>query len=88
MKKDIHPKYQECSVKCGCGAEWKTRSVLKEVHLSICSSCHPFFTGKSKLVDAAGRIEKFQRRYGIKDGGATTIAAKVPAKGKKAEDKN
>lgn len=79
MKKDIHPEYVECSVTCGCGASWKTRSILPEVHVAICSSCHPFFTGKSKLVDAAGRIEKFQRRYGLKDGDATKGALKNKA---------
>jgi large subunit ribosomal protein L31 len=64
MKKDIHPEYKECVISCACGAKVTTRGVKAELHLEICSHCHPFFTGKQKLVDSAGRIEKFQRRYG------------------------
>ena len=63
MKKDIHPKYVECKVTCGCGASFVTRSTKPQIHVEICSSCHPFFTGTQKLVDAAGRIEKFQKKY-------------------------
>ena len=66
VKKGIHPKYEECSVSCACGAEFKTRSTKSEIRLEICSSCHPFFTGKAKFVDSAGRVEKFQQRYGGK----------------------
>ena len=64
MKKDIHPKYMEVKVKCGCGNEFTTRSTKKDIHVEICSVCHPFYTGKQKFVDAAGRIEKFQKKYG------------------------
>lgn len=63
MKKDIHPNYVECEIACACGATHKTRGVEPKIHLEICSSCHPFFTGKQKLIDTAGRIEKFRRRY-------------------------
>lgn len=66
MKPDIHPKYVECDVHCACGANWKTRSVKPEIRLEICSNCHPFFTGKQKLVDTAGRVERFNRKYGRK----------------------
>ena len=64
MKKDIHPKYVETKVRCGCGNEFTTRSTKKEIHVEICSACHPFYTGKQKFVDTAGRIEKFQKKYG------------------------
>jgi len=64
MKKDIHPEYQEAIVTCACGNTFKTRSTKKEIRVEICSQCHPFFTGKQKLVDSAGRIEKFKKKYG------------------------
>ena len=67
MKKDIHPKYEDATVTCACGNVIKTRSTVKDIKVEICSQCHPFFTGKQKLVDTAGRIEKFKMRYGIKD---------------------
>lgn len=63
MKKDIHPKYEEATVKCGCGNEFKTRSTKKNIAVEICSACHPFFTGKMKFVDTTGRVEKFQKKY-------------------------
>ena len=66
MKSDIHPKYQTANVHCACGATWETRSTKSEIRLEICSSCHPFFTGKQKLVDTAGRVERFNRKYGRK----------------------
>jgi large subunit ribosomal protein L31 len=66
VKPDIHPKYVKASVHCACGATWETRSTKSEIRLEICSSCHPFFTGKQKLVDTAGRVERFNRRYGRK----------------------
>ncbi|HVP89735.1 MAG TPA: 50S ribosomal protein L31 [Terriglobales bacterium] len=64
MKKDIHPEYQEAIVTCACGNTFKTRSTKKEIRVEICSQCHPFFTGKQKLVDSAGRVEKFRKKYG------------------------
>ena len=66
MKPNIHPNYVESTVHCACGATWKTRSVKPEIRLEICSNCHPFFTGKQKLVDTAGRVERFNRKYGRK----------------------
>ena len=66
MKKDIHPKYQEIEVTCACGNSFKTGSTLPEMKVEICSVCHPFFTGKQKLIDSAGRVERFQKRYGNK----------------------
>ena len=64
MKKGIHPKYVETTVVCGCGETWKTRSTKEKIVVEICSKCHPFFTGKQRFVDTAGRVEKFQRKYG------------------------
>jgi len=66
MKPSIHPKYQEITAICACGATFKTRSTTsaKDLRVEICSSCHPFFTGRQRLVDTAGRIEKFHRKYG------------------------
>ena len=66
MKKEIHPQYHETVIKCACGNEIKTRSTVKDIHVEICSSCHPFFTGKQKIVDTAGRVEKFKKKYKIK----------------------
>ena len=66
MKKDIHPEYYLASVRCACGNEFQVGSTLKEIKVEICSQCHPFFTGKQKLVDTAGRVEKFMRKYGQK----------------------
>jgi large subunit ribosomal protein L31 len=63
MKKDIHPKYEEVIVTCACGATFKTRSTKKSIRLEICSECHPFFTGKQKLLDTAGKVEKFKKKY-------------------------
>lgn len=67
MKKDIHPKYEKTTITCACGNVIETCSTAKDIKVEICSKCHPFFTGKQKLVDTAGRIEKFKMRYGIKD---------------------
>jgi large subunit ribosomal protein L31 len=64
MKKGIHPEYVECTVTCACGNTFVTRSTRKEIRVEICSRCHPFFTGKQKFVDSAGRVEKFRKKYG------------------------
>jgi large subunit ribosomal protein L31 len=64
MKADIHPTYQQATVHCACGNGWETRSTISDIHVEICSACHPFFTGKQKLVDTAGRVERFRQRYG------------------------
>jgi large subunit ribosomal protein L31 len=66
MKKDIHPAYYETEVTCSCGNRFKTRSTVKELRIELCNLCHPFYTGKQKLVDTGGRVERFQRRYGEK----------------------
>lgn len=63
MKKGIHPEYMECVVICGCGESFKTRSTKPKIQVEICSKCHPFYTGKQKYVDTAGRVEKFQRKF-------------------------
>jgi large subunit ribosomal protein L31 len=64
MKADIHPKYTEIKVNCSCGNEFTTRSTLGEdLHVEVCSACHPFFTGKQKMMDTAGRVDKFRKRY-------------------------
>jgi len=62
MKKEIHPEYHKVVVHCGCGNTFETRSTAKEIHAEICSVCHPFYTGKQKYVDTAGRIERFQKK--------------------------
>lgn len=66
MKPDIHPQYHEVNVHCACGNEFTTRSTKEDLRLEICSECHPFFTGRQKLVDTAGRVDRFNRRYGKK----------------------
>ncbi len=63
MKADIHPKYEETTVSCGCGNKFTTRSTKKNIAVEICSACHPFFTGKMKYVDTTGRVEKFTKKY-------------------------
>lgn len=65
MKKDIHPKYGESQVRCACGETFKTGSTKEELSVEICSKCHPFFTGKQKLVDSGGRVDRFKKRYGL-----------------------
>ena len=63
MKSGIHPKYHKTTVRCACGSEFETGSTVEDIHIEICSQCHPFFTGKQKLVDSAGRIERFKQKY-------------------------
>ena len=64
MRVGIHPEYHEVEARCACGATWATRSTRKELRLEICSACHPFFTGRQKLVDTEGRVERFTKKYG------------------------
>ncbi|MCH7747055.1 MAG: 50S ribosomal protein L31 [Acidobacteria bacterium] len=64
MRQGIHPEYFDVDVRCACGATWNTRSTKKELRLEICSNCHPFFTGKQKLIDTEGRVERFMKKYG------------------------
>ena len=65
MKEKIHPKYEKCIVRCVCGETFETGSTKKELRVEICSKCHPFFTGKQKLVDTGGRVAKFNKRFGL-----------------------
>ena len=68
MKKDIHQAYNEITVTCSCGNTFQTKSTLKEdLSIEVCSACHPFYTGQQKIVDTAGRVDKFRRRYGAKE---------------------
>lgn len=77
MKKDIHPKYEEVTVHCACGNEFQTRSTKQDIRVTLCNECHPFFTGKQKFVDTAGRIEKFQKRFNLGEGVATAEVVKT-----------
>lgn len=65
MKKGIHPDYKKINVRCACGNEFETGSVKDEIRVEICSACHPFYTGKQKLVDQGGRVDKFNKKYGL-----------------------
>jgi len=67
VKKGIHPKYELTTITCACGNVIETRSTVKNIQVEICSACHPFFTGKQKLIDTAGRVERFRKKYGIKE---------------------
>ena len=82
MKEGIHPKYHEVDVRCACGATWKTRSTKQELRLEICSQCHPFFTGRQKLIDTEGRVERFTKKYGAQtvDGRKKAEAERKKAK--------
>jgi len=84
VKPEIHPKYHEVDARCACGATWKTRSTKNELHLEICSQCHPFFTGRQKLLDTEGRVERFTKKFGAQTVEAKKAATKA-AKSKKAE---
>ena len=68
MKADIHPNYVVTEVRCSCGNTFTTRSTKGDLHVELCSECHPFYTGKQKLVDTGGRVERFERRYGARKG--------------------
>lgn len=77
MKDKIHPNYKEINVICSCGTTFKTKSTLgRELHVEVCSACHPFYTGKQKILDTAGRVEKFRQRYSKTGAAARTGAAK------------
>ncbi|MFQ5351783.1 MAG: 50S ribosomal protein L31 [Candidatus Binatia bacterium] len=65
MKPGIHPEYKDVEVVCACGNTFMTRSTIDSIHVEICSSCHPFYTGQQKIVDTAGRVERFRKRYGL-----------------------
>ena len=80
MKDAIHPKYIECTITCACGEGFKTRSTKPAIRVEVCSKCHPFYTGKQKFLDAAGRVEKFNKKWGSKN---AKPAAEAPADVKK-----
>lgn len=80
MKQGIHPEYHEIKVQCACGSNFTTRSTRKDdLHVEICSECHPFFTGKQKLIDTAGRVDRFNKRYGKKQPEAATAETETAA---------
>ncbi len=80
MKAGIHPKLYDVVARCACGATWKTRSTKPELHLEICNSCHPFFTGRQKLVDTEGRVERFTKRFGAQTTESRKLAAAAKTK--------
>ena len=80
MKEGIHPKYYDVEARCACGATWQTRSTKPELHLEICSNCHPFFTGTQKIVDTEGRVERFKKKYIGRKPAATAKATKAAVK--------
>ena len=87
MKEGIHPKYDEVEARCACGNTFKTRSTKPELHLEICSACHPFFTGRQKLIDTEGRVERFTKKFGAQTAAqrktaATAAKARKPAAAK------
>ena len=84
MKQGIHPEYKEALVTCACGNTFNTRSTLETIHVEICSRCHPFFTGRQKLVDTAGRVERFRRKYGDAEG---KKKAKMPGRARRLRDR-
>ena len=87
MKKEIHPKYVECKVTCGCGNAFVTRSTSATLSVEVCSNCHPFFTGQQKFLDTAGRVEKFQKKYQWNAAQAATKADEAQKKEKAATTK-
>ena len=84
MKPGIHPKYQNCTAHCACGNTFQTRSTQAKINVDICSNCHPFFTGRQKLLDIEGRIDRFTKKFGAQTSEARKTAAKE-AKAKKAK---
>ncbi len=85
MKPGIHPKYQEVEVRCACGSTFKTRSTKPDLHLEICNQCHPFFTGRQKLIDTEGRVERFTKRFGTQTAAARKEASKATKAAKTAK---
>ena len=77
MKEGIHPNYKEVEARCSCGNTFKTRSTKPELHLEICSNCHPFFTGRQKLIDTEGRVERFTKKFGLQTSEQRKTAAKA-----------
>jgi large subunit ribosomal protein L31 len=79
VKENIHPEYKLGTVTCACGNSWQVRSTVGDMKVELCSACHPFFTGKQKLVDSAGRVEKFLRKYNMKEPGLEAEESEEPA---------
>ena len=77
MRENIHPAYPSAKVHCACGATWETRSTHGDLHLDICSNCHPFFTGRQKLIDTEGRVERFTKKFGAQTSESRRQAAKA-----------
>lgn len=86
MKPGIHPKYEEVAVRCACGNTFTTRSTKSELHLDICNVCHPFFTGRQKLIDTEGRVDRFTKRFGAQSAAAMKEAAKAQKAAKAAKN--
>jgi large subunit ribosomal protein L31 len=82
VKEGIHPKYHQVEVRCACGNTFSTRSTKPELHLEICSACHPFFTGRQKLIDTEGRVERFTKKYGLQTSEQRKTAARAAKAGK------
>ncbi len=78
MKQGIHPEYVETKVVCSCGNTFTTRSIKPELHVELCNQCHPFYTGKQKLVDTGGRVERFQKKYANRPGSSRFASAVTP----------
>jgi large subunit ribosomal protein L31 len=89
MKSGIHPEYHAVTAHCACGAKWETHSTQKDLHLDICSNCHPFFTGRQKMLDTEGRVDRFNKKFGAQtvEQRRTAAAAAKEAKAKKAPAK-
>jgi large subunit ribosomal protein L31 len=85
VKEAIHPKYEEVEARCACGNTFKTRSTKPELHLEICSACHPFFTGRQKLIDTEGRVERFAKKFGLQTSEQRRTAEKAAKAAKTAK---
>jgi large subunit ribosomal protein L31 len=85
MKEGIHPDYPSANVKCACGTSFVTRSTRGDFQVDVCSNCHPFYTGTQKLMDTAGRVDRFRKRYATKGGGEATAKAEIAAKAEPVE---
>ena len=83
VKEGLHPKYHDVEARCACGATWKTRSTKPELHLEICNNCHPFFTGRQKLIDTEGRVERFSKKFGAQTAESRKKAEKTTKAAKK-----
>jgi len=86
MKKDIHPLYQDCVVKCACGNSFVTRSTMKEILVEVCFACHPVYTGKQKIIDSTGRVDRFKKMMDKKDAIQKELKKKAAAKKKKEKE--